>query len=341
MKKETAFRSLVLFAFLSVFLAMSAQDKKESDVAEVQNRTVLPVARISASDKEETLNRGIINYDYVWEYVYSPGGGGGSPRVEHYSFVGEKDVEGTTYHSFKCIELYDNDGKCDLTAGIGTTEYLLREDTDEGKVWACVAKDHPYFSDDIGPYTDHEEMLIYDFNQKDGETYGCARFMGKFWYPSCTGEWIYGGEPDKYGQQFFVQDDEELVVDGKVSRVINIVTPINDGERMYVNNTLIEGIGCIKGILPVVPYDFYDNGQIIFFTRLLKPDGAVVYEDPDFTDGPVKEWVDDVLSGIRNVSEDSLTAPADRLYDLQGRELREAVPGQPYIKGGKVFVETK
>ena len=40
-------------------------------------------------------------------------------------------------------------------------------------------------------------------------------------------------------------------------------------------------------------------------------------------------------------AEGGFTAPEDRLYDLQGRELREAVPGQPYIKGGKVFVETK
>ena len=42
-----------------------------------------------------------------------------------------------------------------------------------------------------------------------------------------------------------------------------------------------------------------------------------------------------------SASEGGFTAPEDRLYDLQGRELREPVPGQPYIKGGKVFVETK
>ena len=313
------------------------------DVAEAQNRMVLPDTRISASDKDEPLNKGIINYDYVWEYVYSPGLTRGSRRVEHYSFVGEKDVDGTTYHSFKCIELYDDDGKCTLTAGRGAIEYLLREDTDEGKVWACVAKDHPYFSDDKGPYTDHEEMLIYDFNQKDGEAYACAMFYGDFMRESGYGQWIYVDVANHPEVQIFVQDDGELVIDGKSSRILNIIRSIkiNDEEWSYKKNTVIESIGCVEGILPVVPYDFRDNGEVIFFTRLLKPDGAVVYEDPDFADGPVKEWVDDVLSGVSNVSEDSLTAPADRLYDLQGRELREAVPGQPYIKGGKVFVETK
>ena len=264
--------------------------------------TVLPVVRVSASDKDEPLNKGIINYDYVWEYVYSPGLTGGSRRVEHYSFVGEKDVDGTNYHSFKCIELYDEDGKCALTAGRGAIEYLLREDTDEGKVWACVAKDHPYFSDDKGPYSDHEEILIYDFNQKDGETYACAMFYGDFMRDSGYGQWIYVDAANHPEVQIFVQDDGELVIDGKSSRVLNIIRSIkiNDEEWSYKKNTVIEGIGCVEGILPVVPYDFRDNGEVIFFTRLLKPDGAVVYEDPDFTDGPVREWVDEVLSGIRN-----------------------------------------
>ena len=47
------------------------------------------------------------------------------------------------------------------------------------------------------------------------------------------------------------------------------------------------------------------------------------------------------LEGVEIVEGDDIYTTDDRLFDLHGREVYEVVPGQPYIKGGKVFVETK
>ncbi|MBD5204083.1 MAG: hypothetical protein HDS82_04315 [Bacteroidales bacterium] len=44
-------------------------------------------------------------------------------------------------------------------------------------------------------------------------------------------------------------------------------------------------------------------------------------------------------SGIEEVETE--TSVSDRIYDLQGRELTAPVNGQPYIRGGKVMVETR
>ena len=75
-------------------------------------------------------------------------------------------------------------------------------------------------------------MLIYDFNQKDGEAYACAMFYGDFMRESGYGQWIYVDVANHPEVQIFVQDDGELVIDGKSSRILNIIRSIkiNDEE---------------------------------------------------------------------------------------------------------------
>ena len=147
MKKETAFRSLVLFAFLSVFLAMSAQDKKESDVAEAQNRTVLE-------------NR-IWNYD---EVVYSTQGNI-STSAEGYHFRGTRTIGEHEYSIFR-----DKDeNEIALLREENRRVYLYcgEDDAEKGRFF------HIIFPEDR---EDTSEALLYDFNLKEGDRFQCVGF---------------------------------------------------------------------------------------------------------------------------------------------------------------------
>ena len=98
--------------------------------------------------------------------------------------------------------------------------------------------------------------------------------------------------------------------------------------------TCVEGIGITKGgILPAVNTEFdreaYGSFSNAVLVAVYDGDGNLIFRQ-------------DLPSEIKAIDSDNgFIAPAERIYDLQGRELREPVPDQPYIKGGKIFVETK
>ena len=153
------------------------------------------------------------------------------------------------------------------------------------------------------------ESLIYDFGASDDEELTFYSPEGEKEAKISTGFTLVGGE-DKLSYTFEGSDGVKCV----------------------------ESIGITKGgILPAVNTEFHrpvsaDDDSFV---------GAVLVAVYDGEGNLVfRQDLPDAVDAI-SASEGGFIAPADRLYDLQGRELREPVPGQPYIKGGKVFVETR
>ncbi len=178
---------------------------------------------------------------------------------------------------------------------------LVREDA--GKVWLY----HSEGLTNYDPYkTPLQESLIYDFN---------ATYASELTLYTPDGE-----------QEFYVIPTTSVVGGKNVKSYI-----FREGN--YVK--CVEGIGIVKGgILPCVNGEFRlpltDDDTSYCGAALL-----AVYDG----DGNLL-FSQDMPSGIGEIATDAdgWTAPADRLYDLQGRELREPQPGQPYIKGGKIYV---
>ena len=209
--------------------------------------------------------------------------------------------KGKVYRRFKVVALSDNPDK-DWTRVNGAV-YTVREE--EGKIWLLHSAN--YLELDKDPSV--VESLIYDFGAADGEELTFYSPAGEKSAKIATGLTEVGGE-DKLSYTFEGSDGVKCV----------------------------EGIGITKGgILPAVNTEFHrpasaDDESFV---------GAVLVAVYDGEGNLIfRQDLPDAVEAI-SAPEGGFTAPEDRLYDLQGRELREPVPGQPYIKGGKVFVETK
>ena len=180
--------------------------------------------------------------------------------------------------------------------------YYVREEN--GKVWLYHTENSMHFLN--GSYAPRLESLIYDFGVPDGEELTFYSPRGEKTAKIATGLTEVGGE-----------DMLSYTFEG------------SDGVKC------VEGIGITKGgILPAVNTEFHgqawtDESYVgCVLIAVYDGDGNLIFRQ-------------DLPSEIETVNADNgFVAPSDRLFDLQGRELREPMPGQPYIKGGKIFVET-
>ena len=245
--------------------------------------------------------------DYTWIYAIFDKDGNTSYSKMGFNYVREY-VPNTNkiYRRFGTLGVSDNLEEDWRKAHFN--RYLVREEN--GKIWL-------YHSENILHY-DYEnidgdcpslESLIYDFGASDGEELTFYSPEGVKGAKISTGFTLVGGE-DKLSYTF----------EG------------SDGVRC------VESIGITKGgILPAVNTEFHrpvsdDDESFV---------GAVLVAVYDGEGNLLfRQDLPDAVDAI-SASEGGFIAPAARLYDLQGRELREAVPGQPYIKGGKVFVEAR
>ena len=166
------------------------------------------------------------------------------------------------------------------------------------------------------------EVCLYDYELEEGESYGMFTTSGVV-----NATLISKSTEKVYHEDTLLQVFE--LEDGKIIEVIKGLGNVTRGTYATIE---LDGAttGNPEGITPadmlnptegypaflIKVYNFYSDSYYLNDRRFLE----------------CVESLD---------AEGGFTAPEDRLYDLQGRELRETVPGQPYIKGGKVFVETK
>ncbi|MDE7495529.1 MAG: hypothetical protein K2M67_01640, partial [Muribaculaceae bacterium] len=248
--------------------------------------------------------------DYTWVYAEFDKEGNVSYRKMGFNYLSADGLSrpGATadYRRFGTLGVSNNpDGdweKADFN------RYYVRED--DGKVWLYHTEGSLHvLVYGVQAQAPRIESLIYDFVAADGEELTFYSPEGWTSAKIATGLTEVGGE-DKLSYTFEGSDGVKCV----------------------------EGIGITKGgILPAVNTEFHrpasaDDESFV---------GAVLVAVYDGEGNLIfRQDLPDAVEAI-SASEGSFIAPEDRLYDLQGRELREPVPGQPYIKGGKVFVETK
>ena len=249
-----------------------------------------------------------------------------NPQEASAGFIKEREYEWV-------YGLYNTEGdvsymkmKFNYVVNIGDDTYRRLVGTEQDEEWKNVTKGIVYLLREVdgkiylyhnnnslvyNPYVNVPawQSLIYDFGAADGEELTFYSPEGEKSAKIATGLTEVDGE-DKLCYTFEGSDGVKCV----------------------------EGIGITKGgILPAVNTEFHrpasaDDESFV---------GAVLVAVYDGEGNLIfRQDLPDAVEAI-SASEVGFTAPADRLYDLQGRELSEPIPGQPYIRGGQVFVETK
>ena len=278
------------------------------------------VATVSVKAEEY---KAMIRYDRVWVHtsVYWD-----NNTVYYTKFDGAEEINGKTYHPLVSFrkENYsqDEEGKShllDIDANYFQHEGYLRED--EGKVYTLVAD---VVHDDYGLHgslyipngsdshpADLEEILLYDFTCKEGESYRGMVTNGYYVYETT----------------YKVKSAELIEIDGEQHRCL-LVCPEEYNE--YLELPMVEGIGianeygCLTTINTcMLSCPIKDH----VFSRLLAMDGKEVYKRGEGLSGiPI------VGIMAEKVEE---TAP---IFDVYGRRISAPAPGQLYIQGGKKYI---
>lgn len=204
------------------------------------------------------------------------------------------------YRRFIILQVSENpDGE--WQASHDPDRYLLREE--DGKVYLRHSEGSTTTL--LEDYKPKLESLIYDFNSGDTSKLKVYTTEGEQDFSISTSLTDVGGEEMRsYGL-----DDSNGV-------------------------KCVEGIGVVQGgILPCVNSRFRlpdkdDNSSYC---------GAVLVA---VYDGEGKLlFSQDMPSGLSEISRsDGLDALPVRIFDLQGRELKAPIPGQPYIKDGRILI---
>lgn len=280
----------------------------------------------SVSVKAEEY-KSMIRYDRVWEHISVHW----DDKTAYYTkFDGAEEINGKTYHrlvSFRKSRYdYDAEEKIylfDVDENYFQHEGYMREE--DGKVYTLVTD---IVRDDYGLQgylyipngneahpADLEEMLIYDFTCKEGESYRGLTTNG-YYVDEIT---------------YKVKSTEFVDIDGEQHRRL-LVSPEEYNEDLEL--PMVEGIGiaseygCLTTIhiaMPTCPC--MDH----MFHRVLDMDGKMIY--------PTNEYVSSIpidFLGVGSIAgQAEETAP---IYDVLGRRISNPAPGQLYIQGGKKFI---
>ena len=224
---------------------------------------------------------------------------------------GSFEANGRTYHKLYQVDIIFVDN------GTGFREaprYPIGVREESGKVYAYYKdyenvekrlRDMGYFKADASPYllTDDSEVLLYDFNLKEGDIYPTSAEFGTI----------------------TVYRIEVIKTDDGVNRKL---FTLSNGIM------ILEGVGCLN--TDDVIFYLYDHhtpleeldGYYVLCSYM--KDGKVVYHADEFTGG-----IPNRLRSTANKASSTSTA----LFDLQGRRLN-AVPARGmYIKDGKKYVK--
>ena len=278
------------------------------------------MASISAKAEEY---KSMIRYDRVWEHTSV---NWDNNTVYYTKFDGAEEINGKTYHPLVSFrkENYsqDEEGNSHLW-GVDENYYqhegYLREEG--GKVYTLITDversdyglhGHLYIPNgsDAHP-ADLEEMLIYDFTCKEGESYRGLVTNGYY-----VDETTYK-----------VKSAEFIAIDGEQHRCL-VVTPEEYNE--YLELPMIEGIGIANeyGCLTTINTAMPSRPTMDYmFSRVLDMYGKEVYRRGEgLSRIPI----------VGSIAEQ--TEEAAPIYDLYGRRISTPAPGQLYIQGGKKFI---
>ncbi len=299
--------------------------------------TVL-ISSFSASAGEY---KSMIRYDRVWE-CYSDGHDDPDCVVKCMKFVGTEEINGKEYHKIetfrKTFPRYDQFTKTysydNYVDGLNQHEGYLREE--DGVVYTlviCYPYEFPESDIDYGPLfipgknepEDNEvivEIPVYDFTRKQGDCYGGMSFCMQTSQP-CI---------------FTVIRDDNIEIEGETYRKICLFPDeVKENEYLY-GEEVVEGIGSIEhGCLNYHELEARPTMRWAqnYFNRLLDLDGNVIYNPFPSLAFEIQYENFRIPDGVSITEHSEDTAP---LYDILGRRITEAAPGQLYIQRGKKHI---
>lgn len=239
-----------------------------------------------------------------YEWVYAIQGASGSPEYWKMGFNHYCIIEyNNLYRRFTVKGVSDDpDGEWKEKS---FKRFLVREQ--DGKIWLCHTPG--LMNTDYLNRNPTEESLIYDFSAPDGSEIDILTPEGTQSVMVSAGISEIGGE-NVYSYRFNDSGDVECV----------------------------EGIGIVKGgILPCVNTVFgmtSSNGEENYSSAVLVAvydgEGRLIFSQ-DLPKGP----------DVAVPSINGFIAPEDRIFNMMGQELDAPLPGQPYIRGGKIRIEPK
>ncbi len=288
--------------------------------------------------------KSMIRYDRVWE-CFSTLDGKDYDTIKCMRFDGTEEINGKIYHrivTFKRSQMisydYDTEEASYETEDCLEHEGYMREE--DGKIYTLVEKKHSKYTNDEGwssyllyipdsfenvSHPNCEECLLYDMNVMEGDYFGCVSFI----------------ESLGWNDSFKVLNVSYTEIDGEKCKMMYVCTEdkVEYHETYdtpyYWYHPIVEGIGAVeKGCLNY--HEFIDHPSRMYahnyFSRLLDMDGRVIYPI-DFDNNHY--GIDyGSFNSVEHIS--SLNATKDAaMYDVMGRRISSAAPGQLYIQGGK------
>ncbi len=266
--------------------------------------------------------KSMIRYDRVWEHISIRWD---NKTVYYAKFDGAEEINGKTYHRFvsfrKSRYEYDKDYQIylfDIDEDYYEHEGYMREE--DGKVYTLVINRYPneefpiYEHLRCSPKTEElpyvEEKLLYDFTCKEGESYLGLNVHGE-------------AEEITYK----VESIEYVEIDGE-QHLLQRVTP--EGFD-YIELPMVEGVGIDSeyGCLITINFLYIPTCPCMshIFNRVLSSDGKTIYGNKN-SNIPVGDFL-----GVDKITQPTKEDAA--MYDVMGRRISSAAPGQLYIQGGK------
>ena len=242
--------------------------------------------------------------------------------------------EGKTWNYDLYIDTFGDTEHQTATLKFGTPEILFGEeyfpivDNDEYKVGYMRQTGNKIYTlvdgdiiNELYPYPDGEhvlgtgeEALVCDFSASEGYKY------------------MMSGYP-KFLYDVTVTQADKILVNGIIRK--RIVVTCNDikedGEIIFV-----EGIGSNKGYLCLPQFLAMVHGTgsaLVFLNNVTDAEGNVIFTAADFDAPAYSAGVPEVgfdTGGTRIVD--------NKMYDLNGREIRNPLPGTVYIQNGEKHV---
>ncbi len=239
---------------------------------------------------------GLLREDRKWDYT-----------IEYRTFFGTSTFTSEGYHMASIEEPYSG-GFFTFIHPDGTTLATVRQD--KSKVWLQVMEDMNIQGLDGKLIPKYEDVLLYDFSLKTGDRFECAGFD-------------YSDRPNGRMMDCVITDTYDVEYNGRKLRCqeFRVEGEPEDDTHIY---RAVEGVGNLRGLLPFPQFGVWEDGptQEVAYVRYLRDmKGNIVYEG-------------DPTSGIGTVLED-ITRNSENRYDLFGRRIREAAPGQIYLENGR------
>ncbi len=304
---------------------------------------------VSAADGEY---KSLIRYDRVWECIELDDYG--RWELKYIKFDGEENISGKIYHRLvtfmRIVPAYDSNKKeyypYNIEIDLNHHEGYIREEN--GVVYSpAIVKTGTVIDYDINNYDFYNALLKYyhlcipNENLSEDEM---VIDLPIFDYNKsvldlcfCQNNIEIGGA---YLLLFRIVKDDIIEIDGEKHRCITfqLYDKDIDGEdpkEFYFS--AVEGIGLVEGVGALNYQCLIDNRLGVYyhnaFNRLLDLDGNVLYQSSQTRYGSLKV---PSFSSVETVNKED--AKSGDIYDMMGRRILEAAPGQLYIRDGKKYI---